>query len=208
LNPYIFPPAARKRLKAAPEISHTAYIFGATGYGKTELVKQFLGKRRHILDAFEQRTKAQGAAHLLPSIAALRCRLSLYEGDQEVIRSWLETAPSEDTEFFILERYRYLTKVRCYLAQGEYMLALALLERLRYYAEQFRRPYIRMEVNILSAIARHRMGMEWKAEFLATLREASGYGFVRLISEEGAAARELLRQARAEALEDKGIDRP
>lgn len=45
---YIFPPTARRKLKAAQEVPQTAYIFGATGYGKTELVKQFLGKHRHI----------------------------------------------------------------------------------------------------------------------------------------------------------------
>jgi LuxR family maltose regulon positive regulatory protein len=87
------------------------------------------------------------------------------------------------------------------------MLALALLERRRYYAEQYRRPYIRMEVGVLSALAKHRMGMEWKGNFLTALRQASGYGFLRLISEEGADVRELLRQVRAEAQEDEKIDR-
>jgi LuxR family maltose regulon positive regulatory protein len=48
LENYVFPPAARRKLKAAQEIPHTAYIFGATGFGKTELVRQFLGRRRHI----------------------------------------------------------------------------------------------------------------------------------------------------------------
>jgi LuxR family maltose regulon positive regulatory protein len=185
-----------------PEIT-----FAAVGIRvRLTLVCGNLPAARIVLDAFEQRVKEQGAVQLLPNIAALRCRLSLYEGNQEAICRWLETAPSEDTEFFILERYCYLTKVRCYLAKGEYMLALALLDRLRYYAEQFHRPYIRIESNILSAIAKRRMSMEWKTEFLTALCEASGYRFLRLISEEGAAARELLRQVKSEALEDEKID--
>jgi LuxR family maltose regulon positive regulatory protein len=149
-----------------PEIT-----FAAVGIRvRLTLVCGNLPAARTVLDAFEQHVKTQGAAQLLPNIAALRCRLSLYEGDQEAIRRWLKTAPSEDEEFYILERYRYLTKVRCYLSQGEYMLALSLLERLRYYAQAFERHYIRMEVNVLSAIAKYRLGMEWKPEFLTALR--------------------------------------
>jgi LuxR family maltose regulon positive regulatory protein len=166
-----------------------------------------LSAAKTILDAFERQAREQGAGQLLPNIAALRCRLSLHEGDQEAVCRWLETAPSEDRSFYILERYRYLTKVRCYLSRGEYMLALALLERLRYCAEAFCRTYIRMEVGVLSAIAKYRLGMEWREELLTALREAGSYGFLRLISEEGAAVRELLRQMKPETLEREGVDR-
>jgi LuxR family maltose regulon positive regulatory protein len=48
LEHYTYPPLARKKIRIAQEMPQTAYIFGATGYGKTELVKQFIGKRRHI----------------------------------------------------------------------------------------------------------------------------------------------------------------
>jgi LuxR family maltose regulon positive regulatory protein len=83
-----------------PEIT-----FAAVGIRvRLTLVCGNLPAARIVLDAFEQRVKEQGAVQLLPNIAALRCRLSLYEGNQEAICRWLETAPSEDTEFFILER--------------------------------------------------------------------------------------------------------
>jgi hypothetical protein len=48
LENYIFPPNARRKLKIAKEVPQTAYIFGSADYGKTEPVKQFLGKRRHV----------------------------------------------------------------------------------------------------------------------------------------------------------------
>jgi LuxR family maltose regulon positive regulatory protein len=44
---YIAPEAALKKLRAAKGIGQTVYIYGATGYGKTELVKQYLSKRRY-----------------------------------------------------------------------------------------------------------------------------------------------------------------
>ena len=72
----------------------------------------------------------------------------------------MEEAPDENREFCILEGYRYLTKVRCYFSAGEYLKARSLLEKLRYYAEKCHRTYVRMEVNLLGAITKYRMGGE------------------------------------------------
>lgn len=161
-----------------------------------------------VLASFEKSVREQGAVQLLPNIGALQCRLALYQGDREAVLAWMGQAPDEDREFCILERYRYLTKVRCCLSLGEYLKAQALLEKLRYYAEKCKRTYIRMEVCLLSAIAKYRTGGEWKEEFLSALKEACGYGFLRLISEEGAAAQELFAAAGKGLLEkeipDKG----
>ena len=161
-----------------------------------------------VLASFEKSVREQGAVQLLPNIGALQCRLALYQGDREAVLAWMGQAPDEDREFCILERYRYLTKVRCCLSLGEYLKAQALLEKLRYYAEKCERTYIRMEVCLLSAIAKYRTGGEWKEEFLSALKEACGYGFLRLISEEGAAAQELFAAAGKGLLEkeipDKG----
>ena len=49
---YIYPEAARKKLKAAWDMKQMAYIYGATGYGKTELVNHYFARRTHCyLDA-------------------------------------------------------------------------------------------------------------------------------------------------------------
>ena len=144
-----------------------------------------------MLSSFEKSVREQGAVQLLPNINALKCRLALREGDKKAVEGWMGEAPDENRDFCILERYRYLTKVRCYLSEGEYLKAQALLEKLRYYAEKCQRTYIRMEVNLLSAIAKYRAGGTWKEEFLMALKEAGSYQFLRLISEEGAAVQEL-----------------
>ena len=44
---YTAPQEALKKLRAARRLSHTIYLYGATGYGKTELVKQYLSNRRY-----------------------------------------------------------------------------------------------------------------------------------------------------------------
>ncbi len=160
-----------------------------------------------VLASFEKSVIEQGAVQLLPNIAALRCRLALYRGDREAVLAWMGQAPDEDREFCILERYRYLTKVRCFLSLGEYLKAQALLEKLRYYAEKCGRTYIRMEVCLLSAIAKYRTGGEWKEEFFPALKEACGYHFIRLVSEEGAAVQELFVAAGKSLLEKEVMDK-
>lgn len=160
-----------------------------------------------VLASFEKSVREQGAAQLLPNIGALQCRLALYQGDREAVSAWMGQAPDEDREFCILERYRYLTKARCYLSLGEYLKAQALLEKVRYYAEKCKRTYIRMEVCLLSAIAKYRTGGEWKEEFLCALKEACGYGFLRLVSEEGAAVQELFAAAGKGLLEKEIPDK-
>ena len=160
-----------------------------------------------VLASFEKGVRGQGAVQLLPNIGALRCRLALYQGDKEAVSAWMAQAPDEDREFCVMERYRYLTKVRCYLSIGEYLKAQALLEKLRYYTEKCRRTYVRMEVCLLSAIAKYRTGGAWKEEFLSALKEACGYRFIRFISEEGAAAQELFVAAGKSFLEKEIPDK-
>ena len=160
-----------------------------------------------VLASFEKGVRGQGAVQLLPNIGALRCRLALYQGDKEAVSAWMAQAPDEDREFCVMERYRYLTKVRCYLSIGEYLKAQALLEKLRYYTEKCRRTYVRMEVCLLSAIAKYRTGGAWKEEFLSALKEACGYRFIRLISEEGAAVQELFVAAGKSFLEKEILDK-
>ena len=61
---YIAPEAALKKLRVAKGLGQTAYIYGATGYGKTELVRQYLPKRRHCYISC-----AEDAAGLLKAAA-------------------------------------------------------------------------------------------------------------------------------------------
>ena len=159
-----------------------------------------------LLTSFERSVRENQALQLLPNIQALRCRLALYEGDINGVDQWMEAAPDENKEFCSLERYRYLTKVRCYLAKGEYLTAQALLEKLRYYAEKMNRPYIRMEVGLLSAIAKERMGGSWQEELSAALKEAESYRFLRLISEEAAAIWPLLHRDKKALLQNGSLD--
>lgn len=159
-----------------------------------------------ILNSFEQKVVDYGAVQLLPNINALKCRIALYNTDMCSVDKWLEEAPDEIKEFFTLERYRYLTKIRCYIALCEYLKAFALIEKVRYYAEFYERTYILIELRILSAIVKYRMGNEWKHDFIQALQGASEYHFIPIISEEGAAVISLLDEIKKEIADNKKIE--
>lgn len=43
------PTAAYNKLRVARVLQQPVYIYGATGYGKTELVRQYLGNRKYVV---------------------------------------------------------------------------------------------------------------------------------------------------------------
>lgn len=58
---YIAPAAALKKLKKARSLPQTVYLYGATGYGKTELVRQYLSGRRYTYLSCEELPWEAGA---------------------------------------------------------------------------------------------------------------------------------------------------
>ena len=160
-----------------------------------------------LLDGIEQRARKEHAQRILLNIDALRCRIYMINNDTENINRWMERAPDETQEFCTLERFRYLTKVRAYLACGCNLEALSLLERLTVYANKASRSYILIECAMLSAVARKRLGMDWKPSLLSALHRASAYQFVRVLSEEGAALLPLLKAVRPQYLAEEGADK-
>ncbi|MGN1179728.1 MAG: LuxR C-terminal-related transcriptional regulator [Suilimivivens sp.] len=146
-----------------------------------------------MLESFRQVAERE-APKLLPNIRAMSVRMDLYTGRISEAFQWLEEAPDEDMQFNGLERYRYLTKVRVYLAAGRKEKALLLLDKMRFYAEKMHRTYIAIEIKILAAIAMYRMGKEgWQDTLQEAVKRAEDYHFVRILTKEGAPLWELLK---------------
>lgn len=123
------------------------------------------------------------------------CRLHLYRGDTAEILAWLESAPDENREFYILERFRYVTKVRVYLQQGKYEAAYNLLQQLLYYAKEMERTYIRIESTLLLAVTCYKMDRkEWKNLLQEAVSEAESYHFVRILTKEAGLWLPLLKK--------------
>jgi len=145
------------------------------------------------LTAFRARMEREEQRQLLPNIDALLCRLDLLTGGEYAYRWLTEEAPDEN-DYFIMERYRYLTKVRCYLQRGDHLTALALLGRLLDHFDKYDRTLDKIEALALLAICRYRMNRpDWRDHLAAALKLAGKYGYVRVFAHLGAALLPLLR---------------
>ena len=185
----------------------TELCFAATG----TLFRQYilLGEpenARGMLLSFENRARSENLKRLYPVMEAMLVRLSLLEGDAEAAETWMQSAPDENEQFIPLYRYLYLTKIRCYIACGQYGRAFLLMESLRYYAQRCDRTYIQMELGILIAIVRFRTGAEWQEDFVRTLERICDYQFVPILSEFGTAVYDLLNQCEDLCSANKNID--
>lgn len=186
----------------------TELVFAATA----TLIRQYIShgemdNARELLNSFEKTAQSEKLHRLFPNIEAMRCRMSLYSGDMEAVGQWMKNAPDESRMFIAMERYRYLTKIRCYIAYENYDRAYALIESLRYYAERCDRKYINMELDILTSVILFREGDEWESRFIKALEKICEYRFIPIISEEGAAVYELLNQCADSCSRNKKINR-
>lgn len=167
------------------------------------LINGEISEARELVEGFRKRTeKTKLIFKLGKNINALLCRISLYEGDYGAVNDWILKEAPDENEFFVLYRYQYLTKIRCYIALERYAPALALIDRLSDYAQLCDRKYISMELAILKSIIKFRKKSDWKDDFTTALRKIKEYDFIRIVSEHGAAVYPLLDAVREGFLSD------
>ncbi len=172
----------------------TEQVFVAVGIlSKLSILNNRMEDAGDMLKSFRQ-TAEREAPKLVPNIQAMMARSDLYTGRMGEAYRWLSEAPDEDAEFRTMERYRYLTKARVYLAAGRKEKALLLLGKMGFYAEKMHRTYVSIEVMLLAAIAQYRRGKEnWQNFLQEAVEKAEDYHFVRILTQEGAALWELLK---------------
>lgn len=148
-----------------------------------------------ILGAFREKAAERGAERLLPNIDALSCWITLLTGDILTAEKWMEQAPDEAKDFFVMWRLLYLVKVRCYIASGEYLRAASLCQKLISYASRYQRTLVKIEADLLMSVICCRQDNEQWQEYLAdALRTAGDYRFVHCICREGSAILPLLQK--------------
>lgn len=155
---------------------------------------------KNQLKEFEEKAIKENAQRLLPNIHAVYAGFASLEGKQDLVKDWITyEAPNELQEFYILNRYQYLMKVRGYLALGRYHDALNLNERLSVYFQEYHRTYMDMENEVLKAILQYRLKIhQWKDTLLKVLLRLESYHFVYLIAKEGAAVWPLLQELQSD----------
>ena len=139
---------------------------------------------------------ATGQTRFLGNVDALLTRIQLRLGNLEAAHAWLrDTAPKNDARLWAMWRYQYLTRAMVQFAEGTCDEPLLLLARLRPYCEKCGRVMDGIQIRILSALCRERMGdEEWREELCSVLDTCASYRFIWPVAQYGAAMLPLLRE--------------
>lgn len=137
---------------------------------------------------------------IVRNLDAMRCRCLLRLGNSARTHAWLdENAPADLDRLWYLDRYVYLTCCQAYLAESRYAEATHLMSTLSEYVESRDRYIEVINYGVLTAIARWRTGAgDWEQPLGQALATARRFGYVRTITQYGAAVLPPLLQTQAQ----------
>lgn len=149
-----------------------------------------------IIDGLSSKIAHSKNTMLKKNVESFGIRLKLIAGQISEVLDWLNNkAPNENDDFYVLDRYGYLLKIRVYIQQERYSEAISLIVKLRNYYEICGRIYGTMECNMLYAIVLYRLNnSDYAEELNKVLKFCEEYSFVRIIANEGAGVYDLLRK--------------
>lgn len=137
----------------------------------------------------------------LPNIDALEAWAAMYDGDYAKVMRWMrDGAPDENKNFCMLNLFRYMIKMRVYIATGRYMAVTALASKLLPLLRQSKRYMDTCELYLLWAMSDMADGRKQEAldRFGLALELAERNRYDRLIADEGKRVHDLLLLYRKE----------
>lgn len=164
------------------------------------LIKQHLFRgqpavAKSTLASVRKKAENEGAVQLFLNMDAMEVWISLLLGEPAKAEAYLKSAPDEKQAFYILDRYRYMQKVRCLLALSRYEEAAGLIERLNLYFTEYERHYFWIENRLLKSILLYRTGSgDWETPLEEALEKAEHYHFIKIVAQEGAAIKPILME--------------
>ncbi len=139
--------------------------------------------------------KEAGFVEFSYNVDTAEVMMAFYEGNSIVIFNWIKNnAPDEFADFNMLDLYRYMIKIRCYIIEKKYAAVVALAEKLRPLLEAGRRHMDLCELDILLAISLYRAGNKALAyeAFERSLKISHRRKYYRLVADEGEAILPLM----------------
>ncbi len=168
---------------------------------RQHLIEGQLPSARRIYEYFREKVIAEKAGNLLPNLDAFGVWISLFAGNSEPGRKFIDEVPDAKVTFCIMDRYRQMVKLRCLIAAGRLEEALDLCNFLMGYFASYDRFFYRMENELLKGVILHGLGDEhWKDCIVFALEKAAEYHFVRLVALEGTAVMPLITELNEEGL--------
>ncbi len=149
--------------------------------------------------------KESGNAECSYNINAAEVLCAMYEGNYTLISSWMKNhAPDEFGDFNMLDLYRYMIKLRCYIIEKKYSSVVALAEKLRPLIIAGKRHMDLCELDLLLAMSFYSAQKKDLAvqALERALKIAKRRNYCRLVADEG----ELMLQVLIEYVEKNGTN--
>ncbi len=180
--------------------------FAVVGLLVRSLIKQGeTNDARDALLAMRERFAQRGLDRFMPNIDAMMCRIDMHCADMNSVEKWYRTkAPRDSVNMHTLKRYQYFTEAMAELMLGDENAVLLTVSPLEPYCEKCARHIDTIHLNILSAIAKQRLGDdEWIGNMENAIRIAAEYNFVHTVSAYGASVLPLLKECKQTAFVEK-----
>jgi len=145
-------------------------------------------KSSSYIKNINERIKKIGKTEFSYNIDATSVLFSLLGADYNIVSSWLKTdAPDEIGDFNMLDLYRYMVKIRCYIVNEEQSSAIALIEKLRPLLLEGRRHMDLCELDLLLTEALWSSDKKDLAliSLERALKIAKRRNYIRLVADEG-----------------------
>lgn len=149
-----------------------------------------------LMENMRKQIKETELNEYLPNIDAMTAWGAMYDGDYEMVTSWLrDGAPDENGKFCMLDLFRYMVKMRAYIIQGKHLAVTALAMRLLPLVEGGERYMDACELHIIWAMSDYADGRKEEAlnHIEVALKLSEKYRYDRLFADEGQRVLELLR---------------
>lgn len=180
-------PSTVAELRFSVGATQTAVLFALGQMKPAEAMLAEIGKN----------ITAQDAEYLLPNFKAYETKLRLSDGDKKAAVAWLESYFVTHPERLELYKiYQHFTTARACIVLAKTEEAMRYIVRLKKLGEAFHRPLDIAEASVLQAIVEWASGKRKEAQdtLKSTLATIQGYGFVRIVADEGAAVLPILRK--------------
>lgn len=165
------------------------------GYSILDKIMLSKNEKSIALQSFYNKIQDEKAWYLEQNYQARIMENNILYGNKEVLIDWIEKNNINIIENFnMLDKYKYITLARAYIAIEKYTEALIILERIYEYANEYGRRIYKIECFILKSICFYRQ--DKIKEAIKNINEAIllayRFNYIRLFADEGLVVYDIL----------------
>lgn len=135
--------------------------------------------------------------YFIPNFTAYKTRYELWNGEKQAARDWLDNYfVTQGKQIELYRVFQHFVTARAYLLLNDTKQAYTRLKRLKEFGIHYHRPLDQAEADVLLSILHWSQGEKAQAITIleAVLKAMQPYGFIRVIADEGASIKPILKK--------------